>query len=97
MQYTIMLVEDDDSTALWTQKFLQDCDFDVECFSLVTDAIANLKVKKYDLMLLDLNLPDYNGFDILKAIKNRVAIPVIVLSANSDIKTKVKAFTKQNL
>lgn len=92
MKYRIMLVEDDDSTAHWTQKFLQGCDFNVECFALATDAISNLKFKKYDLLLLDLNLPDSNGFEVLKAIRNRVAIPVIVLSANSDKKTIVQAF-----
>ncbi len=87
-----MLVEDDDSAAHWTQKFLRGCGFDVECFALVTDAISNLKFKKYDLLLLDLNLPDANGFEILKAIRNRIAIPVIVLSAHSDKKTIIQAF-----
>ncbi len=92
MKYTIMLVEDDESTAIWTKKFLLDCDFNVECFTLVSDAISNLKVKKYDLLLLDLNLPDSNGFEVLQALRNRVAIPVIVLSADSNTKTIVKAF-----
>ncbi len=87
-----MLVEDDDSAAHWTQKFLRGCGFDVECFALVTDAISNLKFKKYDLLLLDLNLPDANGFEVLKAIRNRIAIPVIVLSAHSDKKTIIQAF-----
>jgi len=92
MKYKIMLIEDDDSTAHWTQKFLHGCGFDVECFTLVTDAISNLKFKKYDLLLLDLNLPDSSGFEVLKAIRNRIAIPVIVLSANSDKKIIVQAF-----
>ena len=92
MKHTIILVEDDEKSALWTKRFLEDCSFDVECFTHATDAIAHLKVKKFDLLLLDLNLPDSNGFEILKAIKNQVAIPVIVLSAESDTKTKVQAF-----
>ena len=92
MKHNIILVEDDEKSALWTQSFLEDCDFNVECFTLASDAIATLKVKKFDLLLLDLNLPDSNGFEILKAIRNQVFIPVIVLSAESDTKTKVQAF-----
>jgi len=92
MKNSIMLVEDDEKSALWTQRFLEDCDFDVSCFTLATDAISTLKVKKFDLLLLDLNLPDSNGFEVLKSIRNQVSIPVIVLSAESDTRTKVQAF-----
>ena len=92
MKNNIMLVEDDENSALWTQRFLEDCGFNVECFTLATDAIIALKIKKYDLLLLDLNLPDSNGFEVLKSIKNQISIPVIVLSAEADTKTKVQAF-----
>ncbi len=92
MKHSIILVEDDEKSALWTKRFLEDCDFSVECFTLASDAISTLKVKKFDLLLLDLNLPDSNGFEVLKAIRNHVSIPVIVLSAESDTKTKVQAF-----
>jgi len=90
--YRIALVEDDDEAAFYTKEFLKDCGFDVELFTLATDAIANLKFNKYDILLLDLNLPDFNGFEILRSIKNIVAIPIIVISAYSDIKTKLRAF-----
>jgi len=92
MKNNIMLVEDDENSALWTQRFLEDCGFNVECFTLATDAIIALKIKKHDLLRLDLNLPDSNGFEVLKSIKNQISIPVIVLSAESDTKTKVQAF-----
>ncbi len=90
--YKIILLEDDDEMAFYTKDFLEDCGFKVDVFSLATDAIANIKFKKYDMFLLDLNLPDFSGFEVLKAIKNSVAIPVIVISAHSDIKTKLHAF-----
>jgi len=91
-KYRIILVEDDEEAGFYTQEFLEDFDFDVDVFTLATDAIANIKYKKYDILLLDLNLPDFDGFEVLKAIKNLVAIPTIVISAHSDIKTKLKAF-----
>lgn len=88
----IILIEDDDEAAFYTKEFLEDCGFEVDVFALSTDAIANMKFKKYDILLLDLNLPDLNGFEVLKTIKNSIAIPTIVISAYSDIKTKLHAF-----
>jgi len=92
MKYKVMLVEDDENSALWTERFLQDCDFDVDCFFLASDAITNLSIKQYDLLLLDLNLPDTNGFEVLKAIKDKITIPIIILSGDTNTKTKIQAF-----
>ncbi len=64
----------------------------MELFTLATDAIASMKHNQYDLLLLDLNLPDFDGFEVLRTIKNSVAIPTIVISAHSEIQTKLKAF-----
>ncbi len=90
--YKIILVEDDDEAGFFTKEFLEDSGFKVDLFALSTDAISNLKFKKYDLLLLDLNLPDFDGFEILKSLKNSTPIPVIVISAYSDIKIKLNAF-----
>ena len=88
----IVLLEDDDGTAEYTKDFLEDCGFEVNVFTLSTDALANMKFNKYDILLLDLNLPDLDGFEVLKAIKNSIKISTIVISAHSDIKTKLHAF-----
>ncbi len=91
-KYQIILVEDDSEAGLYTKDFLEDCGFEVELFTLSTDAMAHMKIKKYDILLLDLNLPDFNGFEVLTTIKNSIAIPTIVISAYSDVKTKLRAF-----
>ena len=51
-----------------------------------------LKSEKVDLLLLDLMLPDLNGIDILKMVKSEYKIPVIILTAKSDIVDKVTGF-----
>lgn len=51
-----------------------------------------LKSEKVDLLLLDLMLPDLNGIDILKIVKSDYKIPVIILTAKSDIVDKVTGF-----
>ena len=88
----VLLVEDDEITARWMQGFLQMCNFDVTNVHTVTDALAYIKQHKYQILLLDLGLPDFTGFDLLQNIKNSVSLPIIVISAHSDTSTKVKAF-----
>lgn len=88
----ILIVEDDETASYLLQNFLEDTEFTVDCVFTVTDGISYLKNNEYDLLLLDLNLPDFSGFELLSSIKNNVAIQTIVLSAYNDTSTKVKAF-----
>ena len=91
-KYHILIVEDDEIASLLMSGFLKDCGFLVDCVYTVTDGISYLKNKKYNLLLLDLNLPDFNGFELIASIKNKIAIPIIITSAYNDTDTKVKAF-----
>jgi len=88
----ILIVEDDETASYLMKSFLEDCDFVVDTVYTITDGITYLKNNNYNLLLLDLNLPDFSGFDLLSSIANSVAIPTIVISAYNDTKTKVKAF-----
>jgi len=88
----ILLVEDDELASGIILEFLEACDFEVISVFTVTDGIAELNHQHFDLVILDINLPDFNGFEILKHIKHRIALPVIVTSAYSDTKSKLTAF-----
>lgn len=93
MQYPILLIEDDDISAFLIKDFLEECDFEVIIASSVTSGISNIRFEKYSLILLDINLPDFNGFEVLKFLnKNKINIPVIVISAYSDKNSKLQAF-----
>lgn len=93
MKYSILLVEDDHSAALLVKHFLEECDFRVDISNSVTMAISNIKFEKYSIILLDINLPDFDGFEILKFLnKNKINIPVIVISAYSNKDLKLQAF-----
>jgi DNA-binding response OmpR family regulator len=91
-KYEILIVEDDEIASFLMSDFLKNNGFNVDCVYTVTDGISYLKNKKYDLLLLDLNLPDFSGFELISTIKNKVAIPIIVTSAFNETETKVKAF-----
>ena len=88
----ILLVEDDEMTSELMCDFLNECGFDVTPVFTVTDGISYLNNYRYSVLILDINLPDFNGFEILKNIKNRISLPVIVISAYSNIKSKISAF-----
>lgn len=93
MKYNILLIEDDDKTAFLIKSFLEGYNFNVEIANTVTTAISNIKFGNYSLVLLDLNLPDFDGFEVLKFFnKNKINIPVIIMSAYSDKNSKLQAF-----
>ncbi len=88
----ILLIEDDETAANILHNFLTDCSFKVDVVFTATDGISHLKQNGYSLVLLDLNLPDFSGFELLKNIKNHISLPIIITSAHGDTQTKIKAF-----
>jgi len=88
----LLLVEDDELASELISDFLEDCGFHVETVFTATDGVARVKHEGYDLLILDINLPDFNGYEVLKNIKNRVSIPIIITSAYNDTKSKLLAF-----
>lgn len=91
--HTIMIVEDELEIAMNMKNYLEICGFKIFIFSTITDASINAKLNHFDIILLDLNLPDYGGVELLKYLnKNKINIPTIVISAYSDTKTKLQAF-----
>jgi len=88
----ILIVEDDIITSKLLYDFFNECEFTVDIVETITDGISHIKNNNYDIVLLDLNLPDFNGFELLTNIKQHYSIPIIVISAYNDTPTKVKAF-----
>jgi DNA-binding response OmpR family regulator len=88
----VLVVEDDRSTAEFLSKYLEMQGFNVDDCESTTEALELLTQTRYDIMLLDLALPDFSGFDLLRELRTRYTTPVIVISAYGDTKTKVRAF-----
>jgi len=93
MQRTkILLVEDDELASELLHNYLVDCGFDATPVFTATDSVSYIKNNHYDLLLLDINLPDFNGYEVLKSIKNHTSLPIIITSAYNDTKSKLLAF-----
>lgn len=88
----LLYVEDDLQTAEIVVDFLQECNFEVSFCDTITAALSLLQQQKFHLLLLDLTLPDFSGLELIKKVRQSQNIPIIVLSAHSETKTKVTAF-----
>jgi DNA-binding response OmpR family regulator len=87
----ILFIEDNLRLSELIKKNLETDKFIVDVANTLEDAQNNLASYNYDLIILDLNLPDGSGEDFLiKIRKKKYKIPVIILTANSNFDVKIK-------
>jgi two-component system cell cycle response regulator CtrA len=89
----ILLVEDDPTTSKSIEMMLQNANLNVYATDLGEEGIDLAKLYDYDLILLDLNLPDMNGHDVLRQLRlAKVETPILILSGADDTENKHKGF-----
>ncbi len=89
----VFIVEDDPIIVEGLTIALSQEGYDVASFGNVADAIKEIESEAhYDVCLLDVNLPDGDGFQVCKAIRSRSEVPVIFLTACDDEIHTVLAF-----
>src|SRR6202140_4543012 len=87
----ILLIEDDTATAQSIELMLKSENFNVYVTDLGEEGIDLGKLYDYDIILLDLNLPDMSGFEVLRSLRmSRVKTPILVLSGLASIEDKVR-------
>ncbi len=87
----VLLVEDDSSTAKSIELMLKSEGFVIDCTDLGEDGLEIGKLYDYDLILLDLMLPDIDGYEVLRRLRAaRVQTPILILSGLSEPDQKVK-------
>jgi two-component system, OmpR family, KDP operon response regulator KdpE len=87
----VLIVEDDDNTAEVIQTLLKDVGYRAHSVDSGTAALNEMAHSVPDLVLLDLNLPDMNGLEILRTIRMHSFLPVIVLSGFGKDRDRVMA------
>ena len=78
----VFLVEDDDAIGMGLKYSLEKEGYEAGLFKSKSEALNNWKTGEYDLCILDINLPDGNGYDVCKFIKEKEDVPVIFLTAS---------------
>src|ERR671910_1439836 len=82
--YSILFIEDDDHIRLALSMALEDEGYDVTQAANGSSGLALLDDRDFDLVLLDLRLPDLSGFDVCRSIRAQSIVPIIVVTAQTD-------------
>jgi len=86
MPKRILLVEDDESIYEMVEKYLRMEGFLVDIVNNGEDAIKQYKESAYDLIILDIMMPKIGGLEVLRMIREKSAVPILIMSAkDSDI------------
>ena len=89
----VLLVEDDPTTSRSIELMLTHANLNVYSTDLGEEGIDLAKLYDYDLILLDLNLPDMHGHDVLRQLRMaRINTPILILTGADDTETKIKGF-----
>ena len=89
----VLLIEDEPTTARAIELMLTTEGFNVYSTDLGEEGRDLGKLYDYDIILLDLNLPDMHGYDVLKKLRvAKVQTPVLILSGISEMDSKVRSF-----
>jgi phosphoserine phosphatase RsbU/P len=89
----VLLVEDSPTDVLLAQEALESgrTQFQLENVQTLAEAVDLLHVRTFDVVLLDLGLPDSQGLDTLRQILSNTRLPVVVMTGTDDEELSVKA------
>ena len=89
----VLVIEDDPSTAKSLELILRSANIKAEVTAFGEDGVELAKLYDFDLVVLDLNLPDLNGHQVVRQLRRaRIETPVIVLTGEDQTETKIKSF-----
>lgn len=94
MSKRVLLIEDDIQMQMLISNYLVNYDFITVAYANPRDALNAIFVdhETFDIVILDLMLPEMDGFDVAKAIKAKMDIPIIISSARGDIGNKIHGY-----
>lgn len=87
----VLLIEDDSSTAKSIELMLKSEGYVIDVTDLGEDGLDLSKVYDYDIIVLDLMLPDMDGYDVLKQMReSKIETPILILSGLGEMENKIK-------
>lgn len=89
----VLMIEDDTEIAELLGDFLAEHDINLTNYESPELGMSALNIKKYDLLILDLSLPELDGTEVCELVRKKSDIPIIISSARNDIDDKTICFS----
>src|SRR5689334_5496033 len=80
----ILMIEDDQRLAAMVSEFLSEAGFRITHHVIAEDGMNSLKHARFDALILDVMLPDVDGFEVCRRIRTTSDIPILMLTARGD-------------
>ena len=91
----LLLIEDNETLSALLQKGLSAAGFAVDVIKTVADALNGLAMTRFSAIILDLGLPDGDGYSVLQFLRGKGdSTPVLILTARSAVDDRVKGFQR---
>ena len=90
MSKKILIIEDDSDIAAIEKDYLEISGYEVEISATGSDGMAKALSGNFDLIILDIMLPEINGFEVCKNIRDKIDIPIMMLTARKSDIDKIK-------
>ena len=84
MKKRVLMIEDDEELSSMVRKYLADAEFDVTSRTSVKSGLETLDRDDHDALILDLMLPDGDGFDVCRKVRSKSDIPILMLTARGE-------------
>ncbi len=89
MAETLLIIDDDEKLNRLLKKFMADFGFTVHAATHPADGLKKIRRFSPDLIILDVMLPDMNGFEVCKKIRQFSTVPIVMLTARGELMDKV--------
>lgn len=86
----ILIVEDDDAIAMIEKDYLEVSGYEVKVALDGNQGLAEILTGEYDLILLDVMLPGIDGFDICRKVRDKVDVPILMVTARREDIDKIR-------
>lgn len=89
MRARVLVIDDDRKLCALLADYLAGAGFDVVTALSADEGLRRLRADNHDLVILDVMLPDMDGFDACRAIRRSSAVPIVMLTARGDVMDRV--------
>jgi len=87
--HRILLIDDDELLAPPLAAYLQRFDMQLDCATRPSLGLARLRSERYDAAILDVMLPEMDGFELCRAIRKECSLPIIMLTARGEVMDRI--------